>query len=196
MTGSSDDKRALRRRLRAARRAIPDDQRAAAHERIVAHLRCLLDETPRPGGAVALYAAMPEEADARGLIATLPPGSIAWPRVTEGELELVACDEDALVVGYQGLREPPPGLAPMSPTRLRLLVVPGLGFDALGRRLGQGGGFYDRLLARVRADPHPCLIVGIAYQVQILPEVPTAPHDQPVDLVVTEHGPVGPVGLP
>lgn len=192
MDGVSEAKRALRRRLRAARRAIPDDERAAAHDRIAVHLRCLLDEAPRNGGAVALYAATPEEADPRGLLATLSPGTVAWPRVTAGELDLVLCDEDALVVGFHDLREPPAELPPLSPSRLRLLVVPGLGFDPLGRRLGQGGGYYDRMLARVRADAHPCLIVGVAYHVQVVPEVPCAAYDQPVDLVVTERGPLSP----
>ena len=193
MARASEAKRELRKRLRAARRALSDDERAGAHARIAAHLQCLLDELA-PRGAVALYAATAEEADPRGLLATVPSGTIAWPRVAGADLELAVCDPDDLVPGFHGLLEPPPHAARLSLSQLRLLVVPGLGFDALGRRLGQGGGFYDRLLARLRADAHPCLIVGIAYQVQIVPRIPSEPHDQPVDLVVTERGPLSPPG--
>lgn len=66
-----------------------------------------------------------------------------------------------------------------------LLLVPGLGFDARGNRLGQGGGFYDRVLAAAGPETE---IVGVAYAVQCVPELPVEPHDQPVHRVVTEEG--------
>lgn len=73
---------------------------------------------------------------------------------------------------------------PMVP---RVLVVPLVGFDARGFRLGYGGGFYDRTLAGLRAAG-PVLALGFAYGAQELPEVPTDAYDQPLDGVVTEDG--------
>jgi 5-formyltetrahydrofolate cyclo-ligase len=71
------------------------------------------------------------------------------------------------------------------PETLDAVLVPGLGFDRAGRRLGRGGGHYDRLLARL---PRGCLRVGLCFEGQWVDEVPTEPWDQRVDAVVTEVG--------
>lgn len=68
-------------------------------------------------------------------------------------------------------------------TAIDLVLVPGLAFDPQGRRLGFGGGYYDRFLGRVQATK-----VGITYRCLLLPEVPEEPHDVRMDLVVTEAG--------
>ena len=69
-----------------------------------------------------------------------------------------------------------------------LIVCPGRAFDAAGRRLGRGGSYYDRFLTRLHAYrlPDRLFVVGICYQVQVVPSVPVTPDDQQVDLVVTE----------
>ncbi|QDV46251.1 5-formyltetrahydrofolate cyclo-ligase family protein [Stieleria neptunia] len=66
---------------------------------------------------------------------------------------------------------------------LDLIVVPGVAFDPKGGRLGHGRGFYDRLLARVRAET---VLVGVAFECQIVPHVPLDDHDVSMDWVVTE----------
>ena len=63
-----------------------------------------------------------------------------------------------------------------------VIVVPLLGFDEANNRLGMGGGWYDRFLAR---QPR-ALTIGLAFECQKVPLVPTEPHDQPLDVVVTE----------
>jgi 5-formyltetrahydrofolate cyclo-ligase len=63
-----------------------------------------------------------------------------------------------------------------------LVLVPGVAFDAEGRRLGYGGGFYDRLLPLMRPD---VARVAGAYEEQIVDRVPTAAHDQRVPCIVT-----------
>ncbi|WP_209425431.1 5-formyltetrahydrofolate cyclo-ligase [Pararhodobacter sp. SW119] len=69
----------------------------------------------------------------------------------------------------------------------QVLIVPLVGFDARGYRLGYGGGFYDRTLAALRAAG-PVLAIGFAYAAQELPEVPIDAFDQRLDLIVTETG--------
>ena len=71
------------------------------------------------------------------------------------------------------------------------LIVPLVAFDARLNRLGYGGGFYDRSLERLRAAA-PTRAVGFAYAAQELPDVPQEPTDQPLDLLVTENGPLAP----
>jgi 5-formyltetrahydrofolate cyclo-ligase len=71
----------------------------------------------------------------------------------------------------------------LDPVDLDVVVVPGLAFTADGRRLGQGGGHYDRFLTRIRPD---CVTVGAAFAEQLVEDLPTDPHDVRVDLVVTD----------
>ncbi len=73
---------------------------------------------------------------------------------------------------------------PMIP---RVLIVPLLGFDRKGTRLGYGGGYYDRTLALLRAAG-PVTAVGFAYAAQEFPALPAEPTDAPLDAIVTEEG--------
>ena len=85
--------------------------------------------------------------------------------------------------GWRGVREPPPGRrVPLRPSALDAVLVPGVGFDLAGNRLGHGGGHFDRLLARVRRDT---VLIGIATDAQIVAAVPVEPHDRAVHLIVT-----------
>ena len=61
--------------------------------------------------------------------------------------------------------------------------MPGVAFDENGGRLGHGGGYYDRFLAQL---PPETLLIGVAYEWQVLPEVPLAEWDVPLDFLVTE----------
>jgi 5-formyltetrahydrofolate cyclo-ligase len=66
-----------------------------------------------------------------------------------------------------------------------MVIMPLLGFDAAGTRLGYGGGHYDRTLATLEPAPR---LVGVAFAAQELAHIPRAPHDRPLDAVVTENG--------
>ena len=66
-----------------------------------------------------------------------------------------------------------------------LILVPGLAFTRDGARLGRGGGYYDRLLANIPARTHR---IGVCFAAQILATLPTEPHDQRVERVITESG--------
>jgi 5-formyltetrahydrofolate cyclo-ligase len=82
-----------------------------------------------------------------------------------------------------GVLEPRPECAcPVEFASIDLVVVPGTAFDLSGRRLGYGLGYYDRLLAEM----NQALRVALAFECQMLPEVPVEPHDLPVDIVLTE----------
>ncbi len=72
-----------------------------------------------------------------------------------------------------------------------ILIVPLVGFDRHAQRLGYGGGFYDRTLARLRAMG-PVRAIGLAYRAQELPPLPIEPTDQPLDCIVTEQGVIRP----
>jgi 5-formyltetrahydrofolate cyclo-ligase len=109
--------------------------------------------------------------------------------VETNELELFHLEEmSELVEGAYKILEPKVELrtAPgkrIAPQELDLVMVPGTAFDPRGGRMGQGKGYYDRLLANVRPDTN---LVAIAYDCQIFDEIPVAPHDVFMDQVLTE----------
>lgn len=73
----------------------------------------------------------------------------------------------------------------VGPTWPDVVVVPGLAFTVAGDRLGQGGGWYDRFLSKVRPD---CVSIGVCFSEQLVDAVPVEPHDVAVDHVVTDRG--------
>ena len=110
------------------------------------------------------------------------------PRITGRDLQWVALRPDTdLVAGPLGIREPVgPALGADELAGLDLMLVPGLAVDRSGRRLGQGGGYYDRVLASVpaHADGGP-MLVAVLFDDEVLDEVPYEAHDCRVDAVVT-----------
>ena len=95
---------------------------------------------------------------------------------------------DELVVGKWSILEPPrerwtePGKT-IEPAELDFVIVPGVGFDRNGARMGNGQGYYDRLLHSVRLD---CTLVAPCYESQLMDEIVMGPHDVFMDHVVTE----------
>jgi 5-formyltetrahydrofolate cyclo-ligase len=73
----------------------------------------------------------------------------------------------------------------IDPTWPDVVLVPGLAFTPTGQRLGQGGGWYDRFLPRLRDD---AVTIGVAFGPQIVAALPLDDHDVPVDMVVTDNG--------
>lgn len=91
---------------------------------------------------------------------------------------------DAPEPSTYGPREPRDRIA-VDPRMIDLVVTPGLAFDRSGNRLGYGGGYYDRYLARMDAS---VLRLGVAFSLQLVDRVPHEPGDQRVDIVITDQG--------
>lgn len=100
------------------------------------------------------------------------------------ELELYRIDSFGDVVrGTYGIREPVPMEGNrVAPEDVELVLVPGIGFDEVGYRLGYGGGYYDRFFAGKGGD---AIRIGVAYSFQWVPTVYPESHDQPLHGVVT-----------
>jgi 5-formyltetrahydrofolate cyclo-ligase len=154
-------KRRLRAEMREVRRAIAADpaDRAARSARIWAHVVASVR------GRVMLYESLPGEPDTGAWV--------DWCRAHGHDVFLPEVDGPALRVM--------PG--DVDPASLDVVVVPGLAFAADGRRLGQGGGHYDRFLPRLRADS---LTIGVCYHEQIVDDLPSARNDVRVQRVVTD----------
>ena len=182
-----ETKAALRRAVLRRRDALPEGERALLGGRIVAAILDL--PTYENAGVVLAYASFGTELRTDGFLRrVLADGkTLLLPRVERGALGLYEVRSPAvdLEPGKWGIREPKPDRCPPAdPGSVDFALVPGVAFDRRARRLGYGGGFYDRLLAGGLREG--AARVSGAFGVQILAEVPTDPHDAPVDLVVTE----------
>jgi 5-formyltetrahydrofolate cyclo-ligase len=108
---------------------------------------------------------------------------LALPRYVAAENAYCAAlfdDQVNLARGAFGVHEPGPDAEVLPLNRLDVVLVPGVAFDACGRRLGRGRGFYDRLLAQVRG-----IKCGVALDEQIVEELPAEPHDIAMDYILT-----------
>ena len=176
-------KAALRKRLLAARAALPGDRRAGAGG-LLRDVVLALPET-QMAGTVAAYISVGTEPGTRSLVYAL------WKRGAYVLLPLLRPDNDldwasyegpdSLAAARRGLLEPTePPRGPGAVASADLVIVPALAVDRHGRRLGRGGGSYDRALARVGgAVP----TIALLYDDELLDELPAGPHDQPVRLV-------------
>jgi 5-formyltetrahydrofolate cyclo-ligase len=177
----------LRSELRARRQAIAPGQRKVAALRAARHF--LRHRRLAGARCVALYLKHGSELDTGPLIEVLRHSgrTVLVPRTRDDRtLRLVRLGTKVRRSRY-GIRVPA-AVTPRALVRqIDVILLPLLGFDDAGRRLGTGGGYYDRLLARPRIFRRP-LLLGYAYAAQRHDELPEDQWDRRLDGVVTERG--------
>lgn len=183
-----DEQRARRRHaLRAAgrdaRAALTPEARRQATTAVVEQLAAL----PELAAArrVLLTSAVGDELDLAGLHPLLRArGTVVCLPVTRGPDLLVAEHpaDGVLLPGWQGVAEPG---GPTTTETLDVVVAPALAVDRTGARLGYGGGHFDRFLA---GPGRGAVVVGAVFACQLVDELPSEPHDVPLDVIVTETG--------
>jgi 5-formyltetrahydrofolate cyclo-ligase len=188
---STSNKKALRRHLRRRRRSLKPAQQRQAARALTRQL--LLHFGHRRGRHVGLYLPNDGEIDPRyfmhearrrGFVIYLPKlhpvlGNLLW---------FYRFDENTpLLENHLGIPEPcAPRRASRPPWALNTVLMPLVGFDLNGARLGMGGGFYDRTFAFKRLMPaRPPALIGMAHDVQQVDELPVASWDVPMNGIVT-----------
>ena len=177
------DKGTLRRRQVAARTAMPDSIRNESGRLIRDHVLGIPEVTS--AGTIAAYYSVGTEPDTRGLIFAL------WKRGSYVVLPVLLPDGDLDWASYEGPESLAPGPRgvpqPVEPVRgtgtvarADVVLVPALAVDVRGRRLGRGGGSYDRALARVGPQVPT---IALLYDSELLASVPAEEHDQAVRAV-------------
>ncbi len=187
----AERRRELRTSLRRARRALAPAERHSASLAIARALDA--SGWLRPGLRVAGFVSTPEEIDSAPILAAARTRGCALflPRLTHwrsGRMVLAPIGPRRRINRY-GIPEPD------TPDRvgarwMNIVLVPLVGVDHQGHRLGMGAGFYDRVLAfrRLRGAWRGPRLVGIAHSVQQVDGLPAAAHDVPLDALVTERG--------
>jgi 5-formyltetrahydrofolate cyclo-ligase len=179
------EKAALRLKAAEARSALSSQDRAAAAQQAVEHF---FAEVPlQRGQAISAYWPIRDELDTRPLLIRLMDDGwrVCLPVVGGPELPLVFRRWEVgapLYPAGMGMLEPGEAAPETVPD---VVVMPLLGFDRSGTRLGYGGGYYDRTLQAMGTKP---LLVGYAFAAQELETIPHQDHDVPLDMLVTENG--------
>jgi 5-formyltetrahydrofolate cyclo-ligase len=177
-------KASLREQIRAHLKSLSPTRRLDDSTAIC--VRLPLQEVWRQSVSIVFFASLPDEPDIWPLVtqALLGGKIVALPRFSRQSQAYEVCQvrdlQAAVRIGAFGIREPS-GDCPVVPlNQLDLVLVPGVAFDLHGRRLGRGKGFYDRLLAGVSG-----IKCGIAFDEQIVGEVPAGPHDIHLNCILT-----------
>jgi len=174
------DKKNLRKMIREQKRAMTEEQIAAASLR----LERMFLETKEYAAARTVYAYLPynQEVRTEGIIQqALADGKmVAVPKVYGDEMRFILIrDLENFEVSDMGIPEPI-GDTPVAGDPTALVLMPGLAFDEQGHRVGYGGGFYDKFLGREPGHP----TIALCYAFQMLPQLETDDFDIPVDRVL------------
>lgn len=163
---------------------VPDEWRSSS---LRAQQRLLELEEYKRASSIALYAPFSNEVDTLLIADTaLKEGKqVLYPLVLGADMSFRVVEAlQMLRPGRFGIMEPAPDAALPAENYAGLLVVPGVGFDHCGHRIGFGKGYYDRYLGSL--DGNVCL-VGLCHEFQLLEAaLPAEPHDVRMDMVVTD----------
>lgn len=189
MMSIAEQKKQLRKRMRAMRLVADQKEGPNVARAIIAHFLDALDRFDiAPGTVIAGYWPIVTEVDDRPLLARLEerdvvcalPVVIGRGEVLQFRRWRILDDLDPGPLGTSHPRLEAPVVTP------EVLLVPLLAFDDDGFRLGQGGGYYDRTLAALRQGG-AVQAVGVGFSVQRVDRLPREAHDQPLDWILTEN---------
>ena len=189
MNSMSSGKAVIRRQLRETLAAMGDADR---HAKSTAACR-LIAAAPEFDAArvVMLYLSTPTEVDTASLALkcwqqnkSVVVPKVSWDQRRMLPVEISSLKDQMTTTGGAGVREPVSG-KPIPLDLIDLVVVPGLGFTPKGYRIGRGMGFYDRFLAQPEFVGVSC---GLAFEAQVVAEIPVLDHDMPLSMLATEVG--------
>lgn len=183
----TETKKALRESIRAKRRALSVKMR----ERLSSQITARLTREPvfQTEEITFLYASMPEEVQLYDLMKFMlsMKRRIAIPYIPQkGVMQItkVTSLDDLAPDKFGILSVKADKRKLILPENIGLVIVPGVAFSVKGERLGMGAGYYDKFLAE---NNPPAKRVALAFDFQIVDNIPTEPHDEKVDYIITEN---------
>jgi len=186
---SGSGKAVIRRQLRETLAAMGDADR---HAKSMAACRLVATSAEFDAARVVmLYLSTPTEVDTAPLALkcwqqnkSVVVPKVSWDQRRMLPVEITSLNTDIMTTTGPGVREPIAG-NPVPVPDIDLVIVPGLGFTATGYRIGRGMGFYDRFLAQDNFIGVSC---GLAFEEQVMPDLPVLDHDMPLSMLATDKG--------
>lgn len=169
----------VRRRVKAYKSVLDDNEKMTAADAVFD----MLEKTAAflMSDNILMYHSMPDELSTRRFLDKWNTRKHFFlPRVNGVNLDILPYDRSNLRLGAFHIEEPA-GDETYSVNDIDLIIVPGVGYDPAGNRVGRGRGFYDRLLADSKATK-----IGVAYDFQVVDEIESEPYDVRVDIVITD----------
>ncbi len=183
-----EDREALRQKILGARDGLSDKVRQAKSISVMQNFWTL--QGMQQWSTLFIYVNFRSEVETLELIKKCINRDIrvAVPLVEASAVRMIPLlikdPEQDLVPGYYNIPEPDPKKSlRLEPGEIDAAVIPGSVFDIHGGRLGYGGGYYDRFLLN---DAPQAKRIGLAFELQVVDNVPLEPHDQPLDILITE----------
>ena len=178
------EKSEVRKQIRELKRAVSPEEKLRRSETIMRQVETLPEF--QEAHVVLLYWSMADEVQTHNFVNRWYKDKVLLlPCVDGDDLRLRQyTGPECMVAGEQfGIGEPDASLPEYTDLdRVEMIIVPGVAFDRTGNRMGRGRGFYDRLL---KSTPH-AMKIGVAYDFQMLNEIPVEPHDVKMDQVISE----------
>lgn len=173
------EKSDIRRKIKTMRQMMLDIEKESAASEVFARL----EQTAAflMADKILMYHSLPDELPTHRFLNKWKERKHFYlPRVNGVNLEILPYDESRLELGSFHIEEPQ-GSDTVNADEMELIVVPAVAYDRKCMRLGRGKGFYDRMLATTHATK-----VGVGYDFQLVDEIPSEPHDVPMDMVITQ----------
>jgi len=180
------DKAQLRRKLQKYLLAIPSEQRSEKSRKACRNLLSIPQF--QSASTVMMYLSLPHEADtSEAILHSWQIGKVVVvPKISYQQRNMMPVQIHSLETGFStsdyGLRNPI-SVVPILFEEIDLVVVPALGFDREGNRLGRGGSYYDRFFANAELKASRC---GFGFAEQVVETIPVTKHDEPIDFLVTD----------
>lgn len=181
-------KKELRKRVQELRDRLNADEIKTLSAQVAENLWSIPEFTST--GTLLFFLSFRSEVDTRPMIlrALEEKRNVCIPCTSVENREMVASrifnlDGDLRLGNYNIMEPKPEYLRPVPPEEIDVILMPGVAFDFTGGRLGYGGGYYDRFLDKCSPE---CLLIALAFELQIVEHVPCADHDEHIHKIVTE----------
>ncbi len=191
-----DQKKQVRKSMRAMMRDFSVDHRRSCGEAISTHISSWLKERLPQTRSVALCASLPDEICTHPLdlaLSAMGMKRFAIVANQEDELGLLEMGPSAAIAKFawnygEHANAKYPSDENLDSSAVDVIFIPGLAFDKAGHRLGRGLAYFDRLLGPLENKASRPLLVGIAFDEQVVDELPHEAHDVPMDFICTPRG--------